>query len=65
MTLINALEIFKSAGVRVLPIPGTSKFNLTLPGGKVAIIKREQLMGLAAKLGSNPDDLQDALLRAI
>jgi hypothetical protein len=65
MTLNNALQIFKSAGIKVMPIPGTSKYNLTLANGKMAIVKGSQLLGLAIKLGGNPDDLNEAIMKAI
>ncbi|MBM7855342.1 hypothetical protein JOC37_001735 [Desulfohalotomaculum tongense] len=65
MNLSRTIEMLKLAGIKAMPVPGTSKYNITLPSGKVATIKEKQLIQLANKADNNPQNLKKAIESAV
>ncbi|MBO8137095.1 MAG: hypothetical protein H0Z40_03010 [Desulfotomaculum sp.] len=64
MKLSNAINRLTSAGIKVIPVPGTSKFSVTLPDGEVGVINEKKLISLASKT-DNPSSLLKIIEQAV
>lgn len=65
MNISRSLEILKSAGMKALPVPGTSKYNITFPDGKVILIREAQLRKLADQGSSDAIELRKVVENAV
>ncbi|MTI80276.1 MAG: hypothetical protein FH758_05240 [Firmicutes bacterium] len=65
MKLSHAIELLKTAGVKAQPVPGTSKYNITLPDGEMRMINEKQLVALVNKAEKSPTNLLKVIETAV
>lgn len=60
MKLYQVIETLKFSGIKVIPVPGTSNYTVTLPNGQVTRVKENQLIQLVSEVKNSNADFQAA-----